>query len=188
MDVEVTDIEISKLHELEDNPRRINKADYENLKKSIKNFPEMRQLREIVVDENYTVLGGNMRLKAMRDLGIDKVPVKIVRGLSEDKKREFIIKDNISNGEFDMDILANQWDADQLLDWGMFDVKKGIKDEKEIEKNPPAIIASFLTFDYDEEIRIEVKDETAIKLMEEMVKYREENGSYKGFWDEHFEQ
>ena len=93
MDVEVTDIEIGKLKELEDNPRRINKADYENLKKSIKNFPEMRKLREIIVDENYTVLGGNMRLKAMRELGIEKVPVKIVRGLSEDKKREFIIKD-----------------------------------------------------------------------------------------------
>lgn len=184
--VDIVELPISKLNELEDNPRTITKADFENLKKSIKNFPEMRELREIIVDENYTVLGGNQRLRAMRELGIETVPVKIVSGLSDDKKREFIIKDNISNGEFDMDILANQWDAEELMDWGMFDIKQGIKDEKDLEKDPPAIIASFLTFDYDEEIRTEITDDTAIKLMEEMVKYREEKGSYKGFWDEHF--
>ena len=188
VEIETVEMPISELKELEDNPRTIKKQDFENLKKSIKDFPEMREMREIVVDEDYTVLGGNQRLRAMRELGIEKAPVKIVRGLSDYKKREFIIKDNISNGEFDMDILANQWDADELLNWGMFDVKHGIKDEKDLEKEPPAIVASFLTFDYDEEIRLEITDDTALKLMEQMLAYREKKGSYEGFWDEHFEE
>lgn len=188
VEIETVEMPISELKELEDNPRTIKKQDFENLKKSIKDFPEMREMREIVVDEDYTVLGGNQRLRAMRELGIEKAPVKIVKGLSDYKKREFIIKDNISNGEFDMDILANQWDADELLDWGMFDVKHGIKDEKDLEKEPPAIVASFLTFDYDEEIRLEITDDTALKLMEQMLEYREKKGSYEGFWDEHFEE
>ena len=188
VEIETVEMPISELKELEDNPRTIKKQDFENLKKSIKDFPEMREMREIVVDEDYTVLGGNQRLRAMRELGIEKAPVKIVKGLSDYKKREFIIKDNISNGEFDMDILANQWDADELLDWGMFDVKHGIKDEKDLEKEPPAIVASFLTFDDDEEIRLEITDDTALKLMEQMLEYREKKGSYEGFWDEHFEE
>lgn len=188
VEIEIVEMPISELRELEDNPRTIKKQDFENLKKSIKDFPEMREMREIVVDENYTVLGGNQRLRAMRELGIEKAPVKIVKGLSDYKKREFIIKDNISNGEFDMDILANQWDADELLSWGMFDVKHGINDEKDLEKEPPAIVASFLTFDYDEEIRLEITDDTALKLMEQMLEYREKKGSYEGFWDEHFEE
>jgi ParB-like chromosome segregation protein Spo0J len=76
------------------------------------------ELREIVVDENMTILGGNMRYRAMQDLGIKECPVKIATGLTEEQKREFVIKDNLSYGEWDMDELANNWDDKLLEDWG----------------------------------------------------------------------
>jgi hypothetical protein len=101
------------------NPRKIGKKQYEALKKSLKDFPEMKQLREIVVDENNTILGGHQRIYALKDLGYTDVTVKKVSGLSEAKKREFIIKDNTAAGEWDTDIMANLWDVKELEDWGI---------------------------------------------------------------------
>lgn len=101
------------------NPRQISKKDFDILKKSLKEFPEMREIREIVVDENMTILGGHQRLKGLQALGETEVTVKQVSGLSEEQKREFVIKDNIANGEWDMDILANEWDDLPLNEWGL---------------------------------------------------------------------
>jgi hypothetical protein len=101
------------------NPRKIGKKQYEALKKSLKDFPEMKQLREIVVDENLTILGGHQRIYALKDLGYTDVTVKKVTGLSEAQKREFIIKDNTAAGEWDTDIMANLWDVKELEDWGI---------------------------------------------------------------------
>jgi hypothetical protein len=101
------------------NPRKIGKKQYEALKKSLKDFPEMKQLREIVVDENLTILGGHQRIYALKDLGYTDVTVKKVSGLSESQKREFIIKDNTAAGEWDSDIMANLWDVKELEDWGI---------------------------------------------------------------------
>jgi len=111
-----------KLSEIKPNPKnpRVIKDDkFKKLKKSIQDFPQMLELREIVVDENMVILGGNMRYKALLDLGITEAPVKVAKGLTEAQKDEFIAKDNIGFGEWDWDLLANEWDTDLLVDWGL---------------------------------------------------------------------
>lgn len=110
---------IDKLIANDANPRKISRKAYEALKKSLADFPEMKQLREIVVDENLTILGGHQRIYALKDLGYAEVTVKQVSGLTEEQKREFIIKDNNPSGEWDTDIIANEWDLDKLADWGV---------------------------------------------------------------------
>lgn len=113
------------------NPRQISDGQLASLMKSIKEFPEMLNLRPIVIDENNIVLGGNMRLLACRQLGITDVPVTIAKGLTEEQKKEFIIKDNLGFGEWDWDILANEWDVVLLDDWGL---------ELPLDEDEPAVI------------------------------------------------
>lgn len=112
-------LKISEIKENPNNPRTIRDDKFNKLVKSIKEFPEMLNVRSIVIDENNVVLGGNMRLKALKDAGIKEVDVKQVKGWSEEKKKEFVIKDNASFGEWDWDILANEWDDLPLEDWGL---------------------------------------------------------------------
>lgn len=102
-----------------DNPRRISTKDMERLVKSLQDFPDMMKLREIVCDETMTVLGGNMRLLALRKIGAKEVTAKIVSGLTEAQKREFVVKDNGSWGEWDMDALSSAWSDLPLIDWGV---------------------------------------------------------------------
>lgn len=101
------------------NPRVIRGNKFDKLVKSIKQFPQMLELRPIVVDEDMVILGGNMRYKACVEAGLKEVPIKIAKGLSEEQKKEFIIKDNLGFGEWDWDILANDWDEKQLDEWGL---------------------------------------------------------------------
>jgi len=92
---------------------------FKKLVKSIKEFPEMMEKRPIVVDENMVVLGGNMRLQAAKSAGMFEVWVDVAEGWSEEKKQEFIIKDNVGFGEWDWDILANDWATQDLKEWGL---------------------------------------------------------------------
>lgn len=119
-----------------DNPRIILDSKFKKLVKSISEFPEMLQLRPIIINEDNIILGGNMRYKAAIELGIKEIPVIYAEGLSKEQQDEFIIKDNINFGDWDMDILANQWETEQLKDWGIelpvFDVS-----ELEEENNKP---------------------------------------------------
>jgi DNA modification methylase len=101
------------------NPRIIKDHKFKQLVKSIQDFPQMLELRPIVIDENNMVLGGNMRLKACIEAGLTNVPVIHANNLSEEKKKEFIVKDNVGYGEWDWDDLANNWDAQELTDWGL---------------------------------------------------------------------
>ena len=101
------------------NPRIIKDDKFKKLVKSIKDFPQMLELRPIVIDENNIVLGGNMRLKACIEAGLTEVPVKQTKDLTEDQKKEFIVKDNVGYGEWDWSDLANNWDSEQLIDWGV---------------------------------------------------------------------
>lgn len=121
MSIEIKEFQanIADLKPTSNNPRQISKQDFEKLKKSLKEFPEMKSLREVVVDENMRILGGHQRIKALEAIGEKNVPVKQVFGLSEEKKREFVIKDNIANGDWDMDLLANEWSDLPLDDWGL---------------------------------------------------------------------
>jgi hypothetical protein len=110
---------IDKLIANDSNPRKISRKAYESLKKSLRDFPEMKQLREIVVDENLTILGGHQRIYALKELGYSDVTIKQVTGLTDKQKREFIIKDNTASGEWDTDVIANLWDIEELENWGV---------------------------------------------------------------------
>ena len=112
-------IKINKLVANEKNPRIIKDSKFKKLVESIKEFPEMLKLRPIVVDEEMVILGGNMRYKASIEAGLKEVPVKIAKGLTQEQKNQFIIKDNVGFGEWDWDILANEWENKELKDWGM---------------------------------------------------------------------
>lgn len=103
----------------DNNPRIIKDRQMKRLVKSIQDFPEMTELRPIVIDENNVILGGNMRYRAMKQLGYEHVEVVKVSGLTDEQKREFIIKDNVPFGEWDWDELANEWDSVELSDWGV---------------------------------------------------------------------
>ena len=113
------------------NPRIIKDVKFKQLVKSIQDFPQMLELRPIVIDENNMVLGGNMRLKACIEAGLTDVPVIHANNLSEDKKKEFIVKDNVGYGEWDWDNLANNWDAEELTQWGLDIPNFDVIDEKE---------------------------------------------------------
>lgn len=112
-------VDIKKIKPNENNPRVIKDEKFNKLVNSIREFPQMLDLRPIVVDSDYVVLGGNMRLKACIAAGLTEVPVLVADQLTEEQKAEFIIKDNVGFGEWDWDILANQWDNEALLDWGL---------------------------------------------------------------------
>lgn len=104
------------------NPRVIRDDKFEKLRNSIESFPQMMALRPIVVDADNVILGGNMRFRALQDLGYKEIPdewVKKADELTEEQKREFIIKDNSGFGSWDWDALANEWDAEQLSEWGL---------------------------------------------------------------------
>jgi len=113
-----TRIATSKLKTNPSNPRAIRKDQLDKLVKSLREFPEMLEARPIVVDPDFVVLGGNMRLKAAQLAGLTEVPV-YVASWEEAKHKEFIIKDNLAFGEWDWDMLANEWDAEELDDWGL---------------------------------------------------------------------
>lgn len=101
------------------NPRIIRDSNFKTLVQSLKDFPEMLQAREIVVDEDNIILGGNMRYKALKHLKVKEVPVVRVEGLTQEQKDEFIIKDNVNYGVWDWDILANDYDPATLKEYGL---------------------------------------------------------------------
>jgi len=104
------------------NPRKFDKATIDKMVKSITEFPKMLSLRPIVIDDDGTVLGGNLRLKALHAAGFEEIPDDWVRKaseLTEEEKKRFIIADNVQFGEWDYDELTSEWDAGQLADWGL---------------------------------------------------------------------
>ena len=111
-------VSISKIKPNPNNPRLIKDDKFAKLVTSIQEFPEMLNIRPIVVNKDMVILGGNMRFKACKEAGLKEIPI-IIADLTEEQEREFIIKDNISGGEWDWNLLANEWDADQLTGWGL---------------------------------------------------------------------
>lgn len=112
-------VKISQVKTNQDNPRLIKDFKFEKLVKSIKDFPDMLEKRPIVVDENMIVLGGNMRLKACQAAGLTEVWIDVAEGWTEEQKKEFVVKDNLGYGEWDWDILANEYETELLDEWGM---------------------------------------------------------------------
>tara|TARA_R100001163_G_C5036320_1_gene175426 strand:- start:267 stop:842 length:576 start_codon:yes stop_codon:yes gene_type:complete len=130
-------IKVSKLKPNKENPRAINKSKFQRLKKSIQEFPKMLEIRPIVVDEDFIVLGGNMRLQALKELGVTETYYIQEKNLTPEQKKQFIIKDNTSFGDWDWDILANQWETSELKDWGLdvWQPEESVSNEKDYSIN-----------------------------------------------------
>ena len=160
-------IALSKVKPNPENPRVITEEKFGELKQSLIDAPWMIELRPLTVDEDYMLLGGNMRLRALTEIGYKDVPVQVAKGLTDEQKREFIIKDNISSGSWDWDMLGNTWDAVQLREWGLHvwtpevDVDYSILDTEEfsglderveeiVDATTKAIQINFLLADFDE--------------------------------------
>lgn len=115
-------IKLSSLKSNPNNPRLIKDERFHKLVQSISEFPKMMELRPIIVDSDNMILGGNMRLKALQELKYKQIPdewVKSADKLTEEEKRRFIITDNVGFGEHDWDLLANEWNPEELEDWGL---------------------------------------------------------------------
>ena len=126
-------MKLSEIHINPSNPRTIKDERFKKLVKSIEEFPKMMALRPIIVDADGMILGGNMRFKALKELKYKDIPdewVKRASELTDEEKQRFIIEDNVPFGEWDWDTLANEWDAEQLTEWGLeipdFAVKIGV--------------------------------------------------------------
>lgn len=117
--MKVEKIAVSLLKVKDDNPRFIRDKKFRELMKSIKEFPEMMELRPIVIDDDYNVLGGNQRLKAVRQLGWTETWIVWANQLTERQKREFVLKDNVSFGEWHIGKLSDEWSDFPLDDWGI---------------------------------------------------------------------
>jgi|AntRauTorcE11897_2_1112592.scaffolds.fasta_scaffold18970_2 hypothetical protein len=129
-------VKINTVKTNSNNPRIIKDDKFKKLVKSIKDFPEMLKLRPIVVNDEMIVLGGNMRLKACKEAGLTEIPIIKASDLTEEQQREFIIKDNVGFGEWDWDIISNEWDAEQVAEWGLDlpNTKEEIKNEVEFSE------------------------------------------------------
>jgi site-specific DNA-methyltransferase (adenine-specific) len=103
----------------ENNPRILKDDKFKKLVQSIKDFPEMLEIRPIVVNNDMMILGGNMRWKAIQEIGIKEIPIIKAENLTEEQQREFLIKDNVGFGEWDWDALANDWNPEELNEWGL---------------------------------------------------------------------
>jgi ParB-like chromosome segregation protein Spo0J len=148
-------VPINEVKSNPNNPRIIKDDKFKKLVASIKELPQMLELRPIVVNEDMVVLGGNMRLKACKEAGLKEIPIIKASELNEEQQRAFIIKDNVGFGEWDWDALANEWDAEQLQEWGL-DVWK-VEEEPSLdeligeEKNKPASMK--ITFESPEQLQ-----------------------------------
>lgn len=116
--MKIQNIKIDSIKVNPNNPRLIKDDKFKKLVQSIKDFPEMLNIRPIVVNQDMIILGGNMRFKACKEAGLKEIPI-IVTDLTEEQQKEFLIKDNVSGGEWDWDMLANEWEVEQLTEWGL---------------------------------------------------------------------
>jgi DNA modification methylase len=168
-------VNIQQIRNNENNPRIIKDYKFKQLVKSIKEFPEMLKLRPIVVNSEMVVLGGNMRLKACREAGLTEVWILKADELTEQQQREFIVKDNVGFGEWDWDVLANEWNNQQLEDWGLdllpFEQEEVLEaKEDDFDTTPPEIAKTVLGDLYEiGEHRLLCGDSTDSDLIEKLL-------------------
>ncbi len=177
-------VDIRQIRQNPDNPRVIKDNKFQKLVKSITELPQMLELRPIVVNRDMIVLGGNMRLKACEAAGLTEVPVVFADNLTPEQEREFIVKDNSSFGEWDWDLLANEWDVEQLQDWGIdiggFDLSPNEFDESfelpDGDKSP----FQQMTFTMADEQQVIIKNAIDDIKKTEEYKYVETFGNENG--------
>jgi hypothetical protein len=157
-------IELNSLKLNSANPRQISEANFIKLKKSIKDFPDMMAVRPIVCSSDGTILGGNMRYRALQALEYKSVPESWVKFFDNEKQaQEFIIKDNLSFGAWDWDSLANEWDAEQLEEWGL-DIPVFKEYEEIVPSGYDETQKWFLNVEFENENECQKKYEELIEL------------------------
>jgi ParB-like chromosome segregation protein Spo0J len=173
-------LKINKVLPNPENPRVIKDHKYKALVKSIKEFPKMLEIRPIVVNSEMIILGGNMRLRACQEAGLKEIPVIVAKDLTENEQREFTIKDNVSFGEWDWDVLANDWDDSELNDWGLDVWKKAEEiDLSILNEDDLSSDLSDMTKNIKKAIQIEFELEH-YEAAQELVKWWREQGLYIG--------
>jgi len=176
----IIETKINEIKANPNNPRIIKDDKFKQLVKSIQEFPEMLKLRPIVVNDDMVVLGGNMRLKACKEAGLKAIPIIKASSLTEQQQKEFIIKDNVGYGEWDWENLANQWDNEELNDWGLnvpefkTDVDYSILDEVDLSNE-----LNNLSNGVKKAIQIEFEAEHYDKAFE-LIKFWREQKAYVG--------
>jgi hypothetical protein len=178
-------VDIGLIKENPDNPRKMSDNKYEKLVQSLREFPEMSNVRPIVVNKDMVILGGNYRYRAMLDAGWTKAPVVVV-DWPEEKQREFIIKDNLSYGEWDFNALSSDWDKIELEEWGLdlselsigdIDIDYSVLDDginQDVDKKLREMSSSHMRG-----ILIEFKQEH-YKEAFDLIKYWRSKGAYVG--------
>ncbi len=171
-------IKLSSIKNNPNNPRLIKDDKFKKLVKSIEEFPKMMALRPIVVNDDMVTLGGNMRLKALKELGYKEIPeewVKKASDLTEEESRRFIIADNVGFGEHDWEMLANEWDVEELAEWGLdvpvFDVEEIAAEDDDFQM-PIEIQTDIVFGDYFEigKHRLLCGDSTKLESYELLMK------------------
>ena len=147
----------------ENNPRILKDDKFKKLVQSIKDFPEMLEIRPIVVNNEMMILGGNMRWKAIQEIGIKEVPIIKAENLTEEQQREFLIKDNVGFGEWDWDALANDWNPEELNEWGldvplMLDSVEPDDLTEESKNNPPMIKITLESIEQLQQAEIDIQE------------------------------
>ena len=177
-------VPINEVKSNPNNPRIIKDDKFKKLVASIKELPQMLELRPIVVNEDMVVLGGNMRLKACKEAGLKEIPIIKASELNEEQQRAFIIKDNVGYGEWDWEMVANEWDAELLIEWGL-DVWKGegegvdldsLSDEFSLPEGDKAQFEQ-MTFTLADEQATQIKNAIADIKQTEEYKYCETMGN-----------
>jgi len=181
---EIKEVAISKVKPNPKNPRVIKDDKFKKLVKSIEEFPGMLEKRPLVVtsdiDGKYVVLGGNMRLKAANEVGLKKIHIIEANDWTEEQKAEFLIKDNVSFGEWDWDIITTDWNSDLLNDWGLFvpsmptEVDYSILDDETLDNQ-----ISDMANGVKKAIQIEFEAEH-YEEAKELVNFWRERGAYIG--------
>lgn len=189
--MKVQKVKISEIKTNPKNPRLIKDDKFRKLVKSVKEFPQMLELRPIVVDENNIILGGNMRFKACKEAGLKDIYIVRAENLTDEQKDEFIVKDNVGFGEWDWDMLANEWDENQLEQWGLDLPIKKIEEEiyttkvtspiYEIKGEKPKILDLFNLDKYTDLVKSieKSKIDNQIKEFLKIAAYRHIEFNYK---------
>jgi ParB-like chromosome segregation protein Spo0J len=175
-------VKLSEVKNNPNNPRTLKDDKFHKLVKSIKEFPEMLEIRPIVVNDDMIVLGGNMRLKACKEAGLKEVHIIKASNLTEEQQKQFIIKDNVGFGEWDWDMLANEWDVEELSDWGLdvwqqpAEVDYSLLDDDETVSDEDV---EDLLNGVKKAIQIEFEQEH-FEEAQEVIKYWRNEGAYVG--------
>ena len=189
---------MSKIDELKFDDKNFNKHTEYGMSLLEKSLRENGAGRSILLDKDNNIIAGNGIIEAAGSVGLENVKIVESDGteiiavkrtdvrLNSKQGRKMALADNATakaDLEWDFDNIMSELTPEEARGWGVDEIKTGLDSEKKIEDREPSITSSFITFDYSDEIELKITNETAEKLMSEMIKYREQNGNYDGFWD-----